>query len=115
SQQITGTTGQREDGAKISQLNGPLFFASIPSPRGLSAPAEDPASVLVQLAGTRVMARARLAATDRRAGCRTRGNKKLEPRHLSRDCRALLDKAGDLVRVDLKEDPHYRMAIDELA
>jgi SulP family sulfate permease len=35
--------------------------------------------------------------------------------HLSPDCKILLAKAGDLVSVDILEDAHYRMALDELA
>jgi len=115
SQQITAKVSQREDGAKIYHLNGPLFFASIPSFRELFDPAEDPALVIVDFADSRVFGHAGLDAIDRLAERYTKVNKKVQLIHLSRDCRALLEKAGDLVRVDLNEDPHYRMAIDELA
>ena len=36
--------------------------------------------------------------------------KRLHLRHLSEDCRRLLDKAGDLVEVNISEDPHYHVA-----
>jgi SulP family sulfate permease len=114
SQQITAKVSQREDGAKIYHLNGPLFFASIPSFRELFDPAEDPALVIVDFADSRVFGHAGLDAIDRLAERYAKVDKKVQLIHLSRDCRALLEKAGDLVRVDLNEDPHYRLALDEL-
>ena len=33
-------------------------------------------------------------------------------RHLSADCAALLERAGDLVEVSAEEDPRYRVAAD---
>ena len=38
--------------------------------------------------------------------------KNLHLRHLSPDCRALLEKAGDLVEVSVIEDPRYGIAVD---
>ncbi|MFQ5561273.1 MAG: sodium-independent anion transporter, partial [Nitrospinota bacterium] len=41
--------------------------------------------------------------------------KTLHLSHLSQDCRKLLKKAGDLVEVNIKEDPTYHVADDSLA
>jgi SulP family sulfate permease len=41
--------------------------------------------------------------------------KTLHLRHLSPECRQLLHKAGDLVEVNVLEDPRYRVAVNELA
>ena len=38
--------------------------------------------------------------------------KRVHLRHLSADCRALLAKAGDLVEVNVLEDPAYAVAAD---
>lgn len=38
--------------------------------------------------------------------------KRLRLRHLSPDCRELLDRAGDLVEVDISEDPHYHVLVE---
>ena len=38
--------------------------------------------------------------------------KTLHIRHLSEECRSLLDKAGNLVEVNIMEDPHYHIADD---
>ena len=40
--------------------------------------------------------------------------KRLHLTHLSPECRMLLDKAGDLVEVNLSEDPQYHVATDRL-
>ena len=49
-----------------------------------------------------------LAVKYRKAG------KTLHLRHLSEDCRLLLHKAGDMVEVNVLEDPEYFVADDEL-
>ena len=41
--------------------------------------------------------------------------KTLHLRHLSAECRLLLRKAGDLVEVNVIEDPSYHVATDALA
>ena len=41
--------------------------------------------------------------------------KRLHLRHLSPECKSLLNKAGDLVEVNVSEDPHYHVATDRLS
>ncbi|UOG73195.1 hypothetical protein MTX78_13790 [Hymenobacter tibetensis] len=41
-----------------------------------------------------------------------RVGKTLRPRYLSPDCRQLLHNAGALVKVNILEDPDYRVATD---
>jgi SulP family sulfate permease len=41
--------------------------------------------------------------------------KVLHLRHVSPECRQLLRKAGDLVEVNVLEDPRYHVAVNELA
>ena len=41
--------------------------------------------------------------------------KRLHLRHLSAECQLLLEKAGDLVEVNVIEDPKYHVADDRLA
>ena len=40
---------------------------------------------------------------------------KLHLRHLSKDCLRLLDKAADLVEVNILEDPKYHVADNKVA
>lgn len=115
SQHITTTTSLGENGTKIYHLNGPLFFASIPRFRDLFDPAADPDCVVVDFRASRVYGHAGLDAIDRLVERYTKINKRLRLVHLSSDCRILLEKAGDLVEVDVIEDPHYHIAVNELA
>ena len=41
--------------------------------------------------------------------------KRLHITHLSPECRSLLAKAGDLVEINISEDPQYHVATDRLA
>jgi sulfate permease, SulP family len=44
-----------------------------------------------------------------------RAQKTLHIRHLSQECQNLLVKAGDLVEVNMMEDPTYHIADDRVA
>ena len=71
--------------------------------------------MIVDFQNSRVYGHGGLDAIERLAERYKKVDKTLKLIHLSRDCRQLLDKAGDLISVDFSEDPHYRMALDELS
>lgn len=104
---------RKNDGAKVYLLDGPLFFASVQSFRELFSPQDDPELVVVDFAQTRVYGHAGLDAIDSLAERYQKLGKQVQLIHLSGDCRELLAKAGDLVRVS-PEDPHYHLALSEL-
>ncbi len=114
SQQISAKFSIRDDGAKIYHLDGPLFFASNASFRDLFDPAHDPDFVIVDFANSRVYGHAGIDAIDRLIERYRKAEKRIMLQHLSQDCALLLEKAGDLVQEDVT-DPHYRMAVNELA
>lgn len=101
-----------ERGAKIYQLHGPLFFGSVTRFRDLFTPADDPADVVIDFYFSRVYDQSGLEAINALAERYQRVGKRVHLRHLSRDCRRLLDRAGDLVEVNISEDPHYHVATD---
>ncbi len=101
-----------EDGEKIYLLDGPLFFASVESFSALFSPRDDPQEVIIDFFGTRVFDSSGLQAIDSLADKYKRLGKNLRLRHLSPDCRALLEKAGALVEVDVIDDPQYGLAVD---
>lgn len=43
-----------------------------------------------------------------------KNGKRIRFRHLSEDCRKLLDKAGVAVEINQAEDPHYGVADDQI-
>ncbi len=104
-----------EHGSRIYQLHGPLFFASVTSFKELFDVNGDPDEVVIDFYYTRVYDQSGLEAinwlAEKYVGC----GKRLHLTHLSLECRKLLDKAGDLVEVNVLEDPHYHIATDRLA
>ncbi|MEQ8316803.1 MAG: SulP family inorganic anion transporter [Phycisphaerales bacterium] len=101
-----------EHGSKIYQLHGGVFFGSVARFRELFTPEADPEDVVIDFYFSRVYDQSGLEAINTLAERYTALGKRLHLRHLSEDCRRLLDKAGDLVEVNISEDPHYHVATD---
>ncbi len=112
--QIDVSSTVDERGVKIYKLRGTLFFASVTQFRNLFDPADDPEQVVIDFAGARIVDHSAVEAIDSLAGRYTERGKKLYLRHLCADCLELLDKAKDLVELNITEDPHYHIADDKL-
>lgn len=104
-----------ENGSKVYELNGPLFFGSVKNFRELFQPENDPDDVIIEFQNSRVTDHSAIEAIDSLAERYIQAGKKLHLRHLSEECKTLLDKAGDLVEVNRMEDPSYHVADDKLA
>ena len=102
-------------GIKYYHLKGPLFFGSVRAFADLFDPRNDPHEVIVDFAGARVYDHSGLEAIDALAERYMRAQKALHIRHLSQECQNLLVKAGDLVEVNMMEDPRYHVADDRVA
>lgn len=103
------------DGSRTYELNGPLFFGCIREFRAFFDPANDPDDVVIDFAASRVADHSAIEAIENLAERYRAAGKTLHLRHLSRECRLLLHKAGDMVEVNVLEDPSYHVADDELA
>ncbi|MCG6937386.1 MAG: SulP family inorganic anion transporter [Gammaproteobacteria bacterium] len=103
------------NGSRVHELNGPLFFGSVKNFLELFNPEEDAEDVIIEFQNSRVADHSAIEAIDTLAERYIRAGKKLHLRHLSEDCQKLLTKAGDLVEVNVMEDPHYFIADDKLA
>lgn len=99
-------------GTKMYLLHGPLFFASVRNFADKFNPAEDPEDVIIDFANSRVADHSGIEAINALAERYLKAGTKLHLRHLSKDCLLLLDKAGDLVEVNILEDPDYHVAMD---
>ena len=100
---------------KVYEVHGPLFFGSVLSFRDLFDPKNDPDDVVVDFKYSRVADHSGLEAIDTLAERYAAVGKRLHLKHLSAECHGLLRRAGDLVEVNVIEDPRYRVATDELA
>jgi len=112
--QIAVKTSQDAQGWKVYELQGTLFFASIANFNELFAPKDDPQDVVVEFRNARVVDHSAIQAIDALAEKYRALGKRLHLRHLSPDCRELLDKAKDMIEVNVLEDPRYRVADDKL-
>ena len=54
-----------------------------------------------------------IAALNRLTSCYQEAGKKVHLRHLSEDCRRLMDKADDIIEVNMFEDPTYKVLTDQ--
>ncbi len=108
---IHAKTYETPEGAKVYQVQGPLFFGSADGFTELFSPDTDPARVIVDFADSRVADQSALQAIEAVAGKYQDAGKAIELRHLSRDCHQLLTKAGQLM-VDSDDDPDYQIAAD---
>ncbi len=102
---------ETEKGAKVYEVKGPLFFGSSDGFLELFDVPNDPETVIVDFADSRVVDQSALQAIENIAGKYEAAGKRVMLRHLSRDCHKLLNKAGHLM-VDSDDDPDYGLAVD---
>jgi len=102
---------EEEDGSKVYQIEGPLFFGSIEGFGALFSPDDDPKSVIVDFINSRIVDQSALQAIEALAVKYQSRDKKLQLRHLSKDCHQLLNRAGQLM-VDSEDDPSYGVAVN---
>jgi len=108
---IHADTYDSKDGEKVYRVQGPLFFGSSEGFSELFDVANDPETVVVDFADSRVVDQSALQAIEAVAVKYEMAGKKLQLRHLSRDCHELLSKAGHLM-VDSDDDPDYTLAVN---
>ncbi|MGF1769228.1 SulP family inorganic anion transporter [Enterovibrio makurazakiensis] len=111
---IYASSHTNEEGSKVYEVNGPLFFGSVANFLELFDAQNDPDDVIVDFGKSRVADHSAIEAIDTLADRYNKAGKTLHLRHLSHDCRALLTKAGSLVEINHIEDPNYKVADDLL-
>jgi SulP family sulfate permease len=112
--QVRVLTSVDANGWKVYELEGSLFFASVSGFRQLFSPKEDPQDVVIEFKRARVVDHSAIQAIDALAERYRAAGKRLHLRHLSADCREVLDKARDMIEVNVLEDPRYHVADNRL-
>ncbi len=112
-QKILVDTYTDEDGYKVYDLRGPVFFGSVANFKELFDVKNDPEHVVIEFKRSRISDHSGIEALDSLAERYSALGKVLHIRHLSPECRQLLKKAGDLCEVNVWEDPDYKVATDE--
>ena len=108
---IHAKTYTTPDGAKVYQIQGPLFFGSSEGFVELFNVKGDPSEVIVDFEDSRVVDQSALQAIETIAAKYEGAGKRIQLRHLSRDCHRLLKKAGHLM-IDSDDDPEYQVAVN---
>ena len=75
--------------------------------------AGDPEHVVIDFAESRVVDMSAIEALNRLTSRYEEAGKIVHLRHLSEDCRRLMDKADDLIEVNHFEDPTYKVLTDQ--
>ena len=99
-------------GSHYYTVHGPLFFGSTASFSEQFTPRDDNNDVIIDFADSRVVDHSGIEAIDALAERYRRNNRTLHLIHLSAECKKLLKKAGDMVEVNVVEDPDYFVAIE---
>ena len=100
-----------EKGAKVYEIEGPLFFSSTNSFLEIFKPSQDPDLVIIDFAQSKVIDQSALKAIEDIADKYSSFGKKVKLRHLSKDCHRLLSRTGQLI-MDSDDDPEYSVAAD---
>lgn len=105
---------KEEDGIKIYELDGPLFFGSAANFRELFDIQNDPKEVIIDFANSHVNDHSAIEAINAVTEKYNAAGKVLQLKHLSSDCCRLLKNADKLIEINIMEDPSYHVADDKL-
>jgi SulP family sulfate permease len=103
----------KEDGTKVYEIWGPLFFGSITEFNGKFDIKNDPESIEIDFVEARISDHSAIEAIFILVEKYQAVNKKIILKHLSEDCKVLLYKASpiftDIIEEDI-DDPRYHLA-----
>lgn len=98
----------REDGTRVYNLQGMLYFGSVREFAERLSPSEDPDEVIIDFMEARVVDFSSLDILNSITERYRKAGKRLRLRHLSPECQKMITTAGTLVVVEVAEDdPHY--------
>lgn len=102
-----------ENGRKIYEIYGPLFFGSTAHFTEKFDVLNDPNEVIIDFKESRVADMSAIDALNKLTEKYANHNKKLTLRHLSKDCMQLLTNAHAVVEINMEEDPTYHVMPEE--
>jgi SulP family sulfate permease len=102
------------NGVKHYEMFGPLFFASISAFNEKFDVLNDPEEVIIDFAESRVVDMSAIEALNKITERYHKVGKKVHLKHLSPDCKKLIQNADSIIEVNVMEDPTYKLVVDEL-
>lgn len=103
-----------QNGIKHYEIYGPLFFGSATTFQEKFDVLNDPEEVIIDFKESRVVDHSAIDALNKITERYRKVGKKVHLRHLSEDCRLLLDNASEIIEVNHWEDPHYKVIENKL-
>ena len=103
----------KEDGTKVYEIWGPLFFGSITAFNDKFDVKNDPKSVEIDFIESRISDHSAIEAIFNLVTKYKQEDKKIHLKHLSEDCKILLNKSSPIFKeviLDAIEDPRYHLA-----
>jgi SulP family sulfate permease len=104
---FTGVSG------RYYTVNGPLFFGSVTNFTEKFNPKDDPKTISIDFKDSRIFDHSAIEAIKSVISSYHDNGKFVILKHLSEDCRSLLNKAADHIEV-MYDDPEYKVSDDKL-
>jgi SulP family sulfate permease len=102
-----------KEGIKHYEIYGPLFFGSVTVFNSKFDVLHDPDEIIIDFEESRIVDMSAIEALNKITERYQKVGKKVHLRHLSKDCRKLLQDADAIIDVNVMEDPTYKLAIDQ--
>lgn len=102
------------NGVKHYEIYGPLFFGSVAAFNEKFEPHQDPDEIVIDFFESRVVDMSAIEALNKITERYRKAGKVVHLKHLSPDCRRLLDNADELIDVNMVKDPTYKVMTDSL-
>lgn len=103
-----------ENGIKHYEIYGPLFFGSVSAFNEKFDVQNDPDEVIIDFEESRVVDMSAIEALNKITERYLKAGKKVHLKHLSSDCRKLLQNTEDIIDVNVMENPTYKVMVNKL-
>ncbi len=103
-----------ENGVKHYEIYGPLFFGSTAVFNEKFDVLNDPEEVIIDFKESRVVDMSAIETLNRLTERYMKLGKKVQLKHLSKDCQRLLKNADKIIQVNVLEDPTYKLPLDKV-
>ena len=108
---VTARTHIENDGTKVYDFDGPLFFGSVTAFNEQFDIAHDPHEVILDFKDARVMDISGVEAIDAITKKYLEEGKSIKIRHLSNECKSIMTNAKQFCTFE-EDDPNYKVAYD---
>jgi SulP family sulfate permease len=103
-----------DKGIKHYEIYGPLFFGSVAAFHEKFDPTNDPSEVIIDFFESRIVDMSAIEAVNKVTARYRKAGKVIRLKHLSPDCRTLLNNADELIEINIVEDPTYKVVTNAI-